>query len=402
MSNTLEVSQDFLLDFDSLPIVGREQEIEQLQSALHSTCKEQRSGIALVDGASGTGKSHLVRTALQNQPNSHWCSGKFEQHRRSDPYSAIVDAFSELCDQFMENEPIQQDLKHNGMTVLPDMIPGLAKLMKWSGFDRSSSSLGQNHEWNSTRIKKELKQFLQVVCYPSKPCIVFIDDLQWADSPSLELLQYIVSGDPIQGLFLCGAFRNDEIDHTCTLITELQQMNNVVHIHLQNLKLEQINMLIAVLLNRTEPTETMELSEIVTKRTEGNAFYVIQFLRSLQDEGYLQFSPMTLRFEWCLDQIQSETSVSNNLISLMQKKMERLPTNTREILKVAACLGSRFDLQIVEEAFDNCSEIQAQIQVAVDEGLVDKRRRSSRFKFAHDQIRKYIKPSDSFDFARHE
>lgn len=388
MSSAVESFQDFL-DFDSLPIVGREVEIEQLQSALDKTRQEQqRSGIALVDGASGTGKSHLIRTALQCQPNTYWCSGKFEQHRRSDPYSAIVDAFSELCDSFMDHESIQRELNQYGMTVLPDMIPGVAKLMKWSGFDRSMSSLGQNHEWNSTRIKTELKQFLQLVCHPSKPCIVFIDDLQWADTPSLELLQYIVSGDPIQGLFLCGAFRNNEIDPTSTPLMELQEMTNVVHIHLNNLHLEQINTLIAFLLDRNDPVETMELSEIVTKRTEGNAFYVIQFLRNIQDEGYLHFSPLTLRFEWCLDQIQSETSVSNNVISLMQKKMERLPTNTREILKVAACLGSRFDLQIVEEAFDNCSEIQAQIQVAVDEGLVDKRRRSSRFKFAHDQIRK--------------
>jgi predicted ATPase len=383
------------IDFSDLQIVGRNHEIQQLQSAFDKICDTKTCGVALVHGVSGTGKSLLVQTALQKLPKARFCSGKFDPHGISQPYSAIVEALSDLCDQIQHDEHIQAALQNrleaSSSMVLPEMIPGVAELMGWSRSSRSfGSSVLDRHEWNSKQVKKELKVFLQVVCRPSTPCIIFIDDLQWADTASLELLHFIICNGQVQGLFFCGAFRDNEIDSSFPFAAELQGNNNVTTIHVEELTLASINELIAGLFKRGVSAETFELSQVVMKRTHGNAFYVIQFLRCLQGEGYFEYSASTGHFEWDLAKIQSHTSASDNVIAFMQRKLERLPIETREVLKVAACFGSQFDDQIVEHVCGGCSETSSRLQVAIDEGLVAKRRRSSGFKFAHDQIRKSI------------
>ena len=131
---------------------------------------------------------------------------------------------------------------------------------------------------------------------------------------------------------------------------------------------------------------TMELSEVVLKKTKRNAFHVVQFLRSLQDKGFIKISSSCFHFEWDLGKIQSETDAAANVASLIQCTIDRIPLETREVLKVAAFLGSRFDIRTLEQVIEGFSEINAHIQVAIDEGIVGKGRRSSSFKFAHDQI----------------
>ena len=133
----------------------------------------------------------------------------------------------------------------------------------------------------------------------------------------------------------------------------------------------------------------MELSEVVANKTQGNAFCVTQFLRCLYDEGYLEYSSVELRFKWDLTNIQSQTTIVDNFNSLMERKLDRLPAETREILKVAACMGSRFEMDIVERAFGGSSVVDSQMERAVEEGLLVKAHRRSGLKFAHDQICKF-------------
>lgn len=382
------------IDFSDLQIVGRNHEIQQLRSAFDKMCDTKVCGVALVHGVSGVGKSILVETAFRKRPKGRFCSGKFDPHAISHPYSAVVEALSDLCGQIQHEENVQAALQSrlgsSSLMVLPELIPGLAELMGLSGSSRSfGSSMLDRHEWNADKVKRELKLFLQVVCHPSTPCIIFIDDLQWADTASLELLHFIICDAQVQGFFFCGAFRDSEINSSFPFATDLQGNENVILIRLEELTLESVNELIAILFKREVSDETFELSQVIMKRTHGNAFYVIQFLRFLQDERYFEYSASTGHFEWDLVKIQSHVSPSdNNVIAFMQRKLERLPIDTREVLKVAACFGSCFDHRIVEHVYGGCSETSSRFQAAIDEGLVKKRRRGSGLKFAHDQIRK--------------
>ena len=178
----------------------------------------------------------------------------------------------------------------------------------------------------------------------SHPIILFIDDLQWADEASLDLIRSIVSDTKLRHLLLVGAYREEEVDersHPLAIMAKNLDKNKTIRpitrIRLDNLDVATMSNLISGLL-RLDVSDVAELSEFVHQRTAGNAFFVLQFLSMLQERSLLTYSVAKYKWVWNIDEIRSETNISDNVVDLVGQKINSLPDRVTAVLKLMACL----------------------------------------------------------------
>jgi predicted ATPase/signal transduction histidine kinase len=175
--------------------------------------------------------------------------------------------------------------------------------------------------------------------------VLFLDDLQWVDSASLKFIQALITDANIGYLLLLGAYRDNEVSAAHPLIqtiTQLQKCTTVNEIVLKPLSIESVKQLVTDTLQQTE--NSTQLATLLYKKTDGNPFFLTQLLQSLAQTNLIKFDFVTARWTWDLAQIES-VGVTDNVVELMVHKIETLPQNTQYLLKFAACIGYRFDLE---------------------------------------------------------
>ncbi|HEY9710860.1 MAG TPA: AAA family ATPase, partial [Oculatellaceae cyanobacterium] len=253
------------------------------------------------------------------------------------------------------------------------------------------------------RFNLVFQNFIKAICKPEHPLVLFIDDLQWADGASLKLLRTIMSDVNIQYLLIIGAYRDNEVDATHPLMMALEDIKKeqgiVSFIQLGNLRSQDVNALITEALN-CQPTLAQALTDLVFSKTQGNAFFTTEFLKSLNAEGLLNFDQQTRKWQWDVEQIQAK-DITDNVVELIAGKIGRLAAKTQGVLKLAACIGNRFDLSTLEIIYQHQrAEVFANLFPALQEGLVVLLKNnnnlrdsgdnyaSSRviFKFSHDRV----------------
>ncbi|HBB34839.1 MAG TPA: serine/threonine-protein kinase PknK, partial [Cyanobacteria bacterium UBA8803] len=339
-------------------LYGREKEIDKLISAFERV--SQRSEMMLFVGYSGIGKSALVQELYKplTQKRGYFISGKFDQYQRNIPYSAIVSAFGELVKQLLAEseaqlkqwrEKILEAVGINGQVIV-EVIPEVKLII---GEPPEVPELGAAESLN--RFNLVFENFIRVFTNPTHPLAIFFDDLQWTDSASLKLIQVLMSA-AFPGLFLIGAYRDNEVSAAHPLMLTLEEIAKtgaiVERIYLPPLDLSTVTQLIVDTLNCSEK-RAEPLAELVLAKTGGNPFFVNEFIKSLYTEGLLKFSSSQSllakgasqgSWQWDLEQIQGQ-GFTDNVVELMASKIQKLPGNTQEILKLAACIGNQFDIQ---------------------------------------------------------
>lgn len=284
-------------------LYGREAEVETLLTAFERVANSDNSTIEmmLVAGYSGIGKSSLV--AEIHKPNArlrgYFTAGKFDQLQKNIPYSAIVSAFKGLIRQILTEpeaqlnqwrEKISHALGVNGQVII-DVIPEIELIV---GPQPAVPELGATESQN--RFNLVFSNLIRAFCKKEHPLIIFLDDLQWADSATLKLIELMMTDTELQYLFLIGAYRNNEVSPTHPLNITLDQLLKqgvIIHsINLAPLGLTTINQLIADTLY-TDQKSVIELAELVMNKTGGNPFFVNQFLKTLHTEGLITFIPPT-------------------------------------------------------------------------------------------------------------
>ncbi|AFZ19746.1 AAA family ATPase [Allocoleopsis franciscana] len=336
----------------------------------------------LVEGYSGIGKSVLVQELYQpiTQRRGYFIRGKFEQLQRNVPYSAVIQALTELVRQLLAESEVQlqqwrekllQSLGSNGQVII-DVIPEVELIV---GFQSPVPTLGATESQN--RFNLVFQNFIAVFVSPLHPLVIFLDDLQWADRPSLKLMELLMtSSEP--GLFLIGAYRDNEVSSAHPLRLTLKDIKNtgtiVNKIFLKPLDLITVNQLISDTLN-CSGKRTLPLAELVLAKTEGNPFFVNEFLKSLYAENLLNFIPPQPTLErgewrWDLEQIKAR-GITENVVELMAAKIQKLPESTQQVLKLAACIGSRFELKTLAVVSEKSpQETAVNLHSAVVEGLI--------------------------------
>jgi histidine kinase len=372
-------------------LYGRETETASIIEAFNR-CSGGALELLLVSGYSGTGKSALVNEVHKpiTTDRGYFISGKYDQFQRAEPYYAIITAFKDLINIFLtENdeklnyfrEKIKAALGNEGQ-VMVDVIPALEYI---TGEQPKLTALGGLEA--QKRFTYVFRKFVKAVAHRNHPIVLFIDDLQWADSASLNLLESLMRDTEIHHLLVIGAYRINEVVPTHPLMHTLSAIGKTgipIHtIQIGNLEKFHVNQLIADALSDSLLHVT-DLTELVYDKTQGNAFFLTQFLKSLHEKGFLHFDIESKSWIWQIEQIRS-TNMTNNVVELMADKIRMLAANTQNLLTLAACIGNQFDFTTLSVISGMDTEnLRNDLLEALTEGIIIPM--EDGYKFVHDRI----------------
>lgn len=372
-------------------LYGREKETAAIIQAFHRSSGGALE-LLLVSGHSGTGKSALVNEVHKpiTADRGYFISGKYDQFQRSEPYYAIIAAFKNLIDIFLtENdeklnyfrEKMKAAMGNEGQ-VMVDVIPALEFII---GKQPLLAPVGGLEA--QKRFIYIFRKFVKAVAHHNHPIVLFIDDLQWADSASVNLLENLMQEREIHHLLVVGAYRINEVLPTHPLVHMVKAIDKtglpVNTIQIGNLEKFHVQQLIADALGE-DLQEVLDLTELVYEKTRGNAFFLTQFLRSLHEKGLLQFNIDSKSWSWQIEEIRA-TNMTDNVVELMADKIRTLAPKTQDLLTLAACIGNRFDtttLSVISGV--DIETLRSDLLEALTEGIIIPT--GIGYKFAHDRI----------------
>ena len=373
-------------------LYGREPEVEALLAAFDRVVGGSEPELVLVSGYSGIGKSSVVNElhkALVPR-RSLFASGKFDQLKRDIPYATLVQALQSLIRPLLSRseaelarwrEAFQEALGPNGRLIV-DLVPELKLVV---GEPPPVPELEPQQA--QSRFQLTMRRFIGVFARPEQPLALFLDDLQWLDAATLDLIEDVLTQADVRDLILIGAYRDNEVDATHPLARKLAAIRSsgakVSEIKLAPLQLEHVRQLIADALH-CDPVLPASLAQLVYARTDGNPFFAIQFLHAFADEGLLAFDPDAQRWKWDVQRIHAK-GYADNVVDLMVGKLARLPSETQKALQELACLGAVADITTLSTVLETSeTEVHAALQDALRAELIE--RLSSAYKFVHDRV----------------
>ncbi len=358
-------------------LYGRSVETAILMTAFESAAAGGR-GLVLVAGPPGVGKSALV--AEVNKPvtekRGYFVAGKFEQYRKNIPYWAFTQAFNRLTELLLsepeevlrvERGRILAAVGRNG-AVLTEVMPGLEKII-----GTQPEAPKQDGPESRNRFNLTFENFVRALATAAHPLVVFIDDWQWADLASLELLKILLQSEKTSHLLLIGAYRDSEVDGAHPWAVTVAHLVStgvpVKTIVLDGLPPADVSRIVRE--STLGPEEDVEaLSGFVHEKTKGNPFFTRLFLRSLQEEGFLRFSRAARHWTWDMARLREEKG-GEDAMGLVIAKLEKLSPQTLNMLRLAACIGSEFDLlTLALIARVDAAECLKRLEEALTEDLV--------------------------------
>lgn len=377
-------------------LYGREDEVKTLLDT-YDNVMQGKVELMLVAGYSGIGKSALVHEAHKPIVAKHgyFISGKFDQFKHNIPYAAVIQAFDEFVMQILtESEEIIDSFRakileavgENGQ-VITEIIPNLISII---GEQPAVPELGPTESQN--RFSYVFQNFISSLAASDHPLVLFLDDLQWADTPSLKLLETLLTSPDCQYLFIIGAYRSNEVSSAHPLMMELEEIKKrgvqYNTINLKPLALNNVSQLLGDTLHQDQES-VMPLAQIAFEKTGGNPFFLIQLLLLLYKEQLISFDSRSNQWAWKLNDIKDK-EISDNVVQLMINKLRELPAETQKVLQFASCIGNRFNLDLLSSSSGKEPEtILIDLQEALKEGYIVSHGdayRAVSYHFAHDRI----------------
>ncbi|MBV8107829.1 MAG: AAA family ATPase [Hyphomicrobiales bacterium] len=372
-------------------LYGREREVEALLAAFDRTVAGASPELVLVAGQAGVGKSavtHELHRALATR-RGLFASGKFDQLKRDIPYASLAQALMDLIRPLLGKSEadlapwraaLSAALGPNA-ALMATLVPDLELLI---GPQPPAPELAPRDA--QRRFHLVLRRMLAVFARPEHPLALFLDDLQWLDAATLDLLEDLLTQPNLNHLLLVGAYRDDEVTPAHPLMRRLtairQGGGRVREIVLKPLGLEDVSRIVgdALLSHRARP-----LARLVHEKTAGNPFFAIQFLTELAEEGLLAFDRNGAGWTWDLKGIRAK-GYTDNVVDLMLGKLRRLPATTRAALKGLACLDASAPTATLSLAQDKSQDVlHAALWGAVRERLL--LRQEGAYRFLHDRVR---------------
>jgi predicted ATPase/signal transduction histidine kinase len=374
-------------------LYGREEELQSLTDAFARTRAGGRQ-LVLVTGGPGIGKSALVGRlrVSAGDGRGHYAAGKFDQLQRSVPFSGLAQALRDLVQQLL-TEPetsldgwrdrIGEAVAPNGQ-LLVAIVPELERLL---GPQPPVPEVGPVESKN--RFNLVLTRFLRVFARPEHPFILFLDDLQWVDAASLQLLDQWVSDAGSHHLLMVGAYRDNEVgpSHPLALcLAKLREAGCDIHtIHLKPLGSNAIAQLAAETFG--EPAARMQfLADLIIRKSAGNPFFVRRLLHLMYARDLFRFLPDAHRWSWDESEIE-RAPISDNVLDLMVQAIDRLPPEARRLLEIGACIGHEFELRTLTELTElSLAAVTQQLRPAIEDGLLVSAHDKAALRFAHDRV----------------
>jgi predicted ATPase len=389
------------LNLSELELYGRENEVAQLKVIFEDVQIKGAKAFIAITGYSGTGKSSLAQELRPSVVNSKgfFCVGKFDQQNRMGPYSAFAMAFSSLTDQILlRDATFVSTIKTKIVEAcagdeksLVRVIPSLGKLLDVPDED-STSDL---NDGRSSQLQFAFRNLVRAVAGANHPLVLVLDDVQWVDEASLLIMDALLTHPKSCYFVLITTSRENETSEEHPFNQMVQSIEvkgiQVTHIAVGDLDKTALSNLTATIL-RSTPEVTRSLSEVVYSKTNGNAFFTLQFLKMLTESGLLAYNFGSLRWHWDVDGIKS-MAATENVAELMKYTLRQRRRESQRVLQVAACLGPIFDVDTVEavteslvqsEKLEGSYEVRAILERSINEGLLE--RNGDTVSFVHDQI----------------
>jgi PAS domain S-box-containing protein len=373
-------------------LYGRAREIDALLAAFHRVAAGSGPELVLVSGYAGIGKSSLVSELhkVLVPPRGIFAAGKFDQSKRDIPYATLAQAFQQLIRRLLAQSEaelqrwrdcLQQALDPNAALIV-DLIPELKLVI---GAQPPVADLPPRDAQN--RLQLVFRRFIEVFARPEHPLALFLDDLQWLDGATLDLLEHLVTHSDVRHLLLVGAYRDNEVNPSHPLMRTLDAIREsgarVQDMMLSPLGLDDVGQLVADAM-RCEPERVQPLAQLVQEKTGGNPFFAIQFFITLAEEGLLAFDPIARGWQWDINRIRAK-SYTDNVVDLMVEKLKRFSSTTQDALKQLACLGNAAPTSTLALVHGTTGQgMLAALWEAVHTGLVF--HQESTFSFLHDRI----------------
>jgi predicted ATPase/GAF domain-containing protein/HPt (histidine-containing phosphotransfer) domain-containing protein/tRNA A-37 threonylcarbamoyl transferase component Bud32 len=359
-------------------LVGRAAEVERLLDIFESASRGA-GRLLLVSGYSGIGKSSLIRELHKpiTSKQGYFVCGKFDQLDRSLPYAALLQAVRALIRQRLA-EPDQEvrawskSLRAalgDGIRVLCEVLPELTRVVGPQPAPEALDPVGAQN-----RFKHVFARFLESIAAASHPLVMFLDDLQWADSSTLDLLADLLTGHEIRHSLIIGAYRDNEVGDSHLLRSTLRQIRERAPTAISELLLQPLDeAAITELVSRTlqlAPRLCAPLALEIQRKTQGNPFFASELLTTLYREGVLSFASEQGRWVWDLDAVRN-LAATDNVVHLMVHRLERLSPDELAALEVGACIGSVFSLDTLATLLERSADATGRLLwQPIQEGLL--------------------------------
>jgi PAS domain S-box-containing protein len=373
-------------------LYGREREVDALLAAFDRVVTQGRPELVLVSGYSGVGKSSVVNELhkVLVPPRGLFAAGKFDQYKRDIPYATLAQAFEMLVRQILVKgeveanhwrDDLEEALGPNGELIIK-LVPELEFLI---GKQPPVPDLPPKDA--QRRFQLAFRRLLSVFARPEHPLALFLDDLQWLDAATLDLMEDLLTHSDVKHLLLIAAYRDNEVDSSHPLIRKLEAIRKagttVQEIVLTPLTREDLQHLIEDAIH-CNPDHASPLAQLIHDKTTGNPFFTIQFIASLAEEGLLAFDHGEEQWSWDLNRINAK-DYTDSVVDLLVGKFIRMPADTQSALKQLACLGNSADFTTLTMIYqDTIEQLESQLWEAVLAGLV--LRSEDSYRFLHDRV----------------
>ncbi|AUW42607.1 ATP-binding sensor histidine kinase [Rhizobium leguminosarum] len=373
-------------------LYGRDLAITSLMDAYDRVAANGTPELITICGYSGIGKSSVINELerLLLSSRGMFATGKFDEQKRDIPYATLAQAFQRLIRGLLSKSETDLDFWRDSLKgalgtqarLLVDVIPELTLIIGQQG---PAPDLSVQQAQQAFQIA--LRRFVGVFATSDHPLILFLDDLHWADSASLDLLQDLTTHSELRFLLVIGAYRESEVNPNHPLVLKLEAIRDAGcetgQIVLQALSPKQCEEFVADALHRTR-SRAASLARILHQKTGGNPFFLKQFLSGLYEEGLVSFDPAKREWFWDPSEIRRKQH-TENVVELMAGKLVQLPTETRIALQQLACLGTSATTSML-------STVLSMSETRVDAALWEATRREfvehsdGSYRFFHDRI----------------
>lgn len=442
--NNYTIGQKDVSDIFLIPqkLYGREKEIYNLIHVFKDICAGGKQ-LLLVTGRSGVGKSALIQEIHKPiaATGGMFLTGKFDQFSRDVPYSAFIQAFHEAVRSILTESRVQIQIWKdrlvkafgpNGQIII-DVIPEVQHIVGDQLAVPELSPTEAQHRFNLV-----FQKFMGAFASRDHPLVIFLDDMQWADASSFHLLRVLLTDPDRSHVLLIGAYRDNEVNETHPLTLTLEEIRlanaKISEINVQPLKIADVYRLLIETLNLNVALESIEewvaefsaripgatasqdqkefqsqitppagsdLAELTFKKTDGNPFFINEYLRSLYQEHLINFNHAG--FQWTYDYAGiASRSITSDALQFMTDRLNQLDEATLRIIKFCAVLGSSFDLYTLALLLDQkLSDVLEALAPAMQSGYIIAQNetykyltnisekvagREAYFKFLHDRV----------------
>jgi predicted ATPase/signal transduction histidine kinase/GAF domain-containing protein len=373
-------------------LYGRERDIDTLLAAFNGVLANGDPELVLVSGYSGIGKSAVVNELhkVLALPRALFASGKFDQYKRDIPYATLAQAFQIIIRQLLGHaeaelgkwrDDLVQALGPNGL-LITELVPELKFII---GEQPAVPELPPQEA--KVRFQLVFRRFISVFARPEHPLALFLDDLQWLDAATLDLIENLLTQSDVRHLLLIGAYRDNEVSPVHPLMRKLETIRQsgakARHIILAPLGTEDLTRLVTDSFH-CDSARAGRLAQLIFEKTAGNPFFVIQFITTMVDEALITFDYADAQWCWDLSRIEAK-GYTDNVVDLMAGKLNRLPAKTREALQQFACLGNSAGFASLSMVCESSEDgLHADLWEARRAELVV--RSEGSYKFVHDRV----------------